>query len=120
MIIYAYAHDDFNSYADFMRGLTVAIETYKNSEDNRIDIWCGGPHMLNDFTAEYCNRTSAFFKQKKIKIKYHRVPKQLFLDELDKGPVEMVLYFSAKEYNPYFDPIMSKAENMEIPTRIYK
>lgn len=120
MIIYAYAHDDFDNYPEFMRGITVAIESYKTVNDNRIDIWCGGPLSLNDFTAEYVNKTTNFFKQKKIKIRYHRVLKNNFLKELDKGPVDVVVYFGAKDYEPYFDVVMSKVQELDIPTRIYK
>jgi pantothenate synthetase len=120
MIIYAYAHDDFDNYPQFMRGITVAIESHKTDKDNKIEIWCGGPHSLNDFTAEYVNKTIEYFKQKKIKIRYHRLLKNIFLKELDSSQVTVVLYFGTKDYDPYFDVVMSKVQELNIPTRIYK
>lgn len=120
MIIYAYAHDEFDNYPQFMRGITVAIESNMIDGDNKIEIWCGGPHSLNDFTAEYVNKTMGYFKQKKIKIRYHRMLKNNMLKELDNTPPSVVLYFGTKDYEPFFDSLMSKVQSLEIPTRIYK
>jgi hypothetical protein len=120
MIIYTYAHESFDNYPEFMRGITVAIESYKPIDDDKIHIWCGGPHKLNDFTAEYINKTTNYFRQKKIKTKYVRSPQSTFLKDLDNDPVSVILYFGNKDYEPFFDAVMSKAKSMDIPTTIYK
>lgn len=62
---------NFIDYNVFLRSMGVALSDLKNDEFN---VYTIGPAQVNSFTAEFCNRSENSFKQRGIRIKFHRVP----------------------------------------------
>lgn len=62
---------NFIDYNIFLRSMGVALSDLKNDEFN---VYTVGPAQINSFTAEFCNRSENSFKQRGIRIKFHRVP----------------------------------------------
>lgn len=116
-----YGTDKFSDYTIFMRGLVVAIENNLESEENKIQVYAGGPHKINQFVAEFVNKTESYFKQKGYKIRFQRLNPRNLSEEFDKNDINHVLYLSTKnDHREMFDPVISKANNNNVNVSIYK
>jgi len=120
MKILVYGTETFNDYSTFMRGLVVAIEDSLYVNDTKIEVYTAGPHKVNDFTAEFINRTEDFFKQKKIKTKFNRIRKSDVIEKFDSYSFDHVLSFNSKNDQKLFDVIIDKAETNKVPSSYYK
>ena len=120
MKILVYGTETFTDYSTFMRGLIVAIEDSLYSNDNKIEVYTAGPHKVNDFTAEFINRTEGFFKQKKIKTKFNRIRKSDVIENFESYSFDHVLSFNSKNDQKLFDVIIEKAETNKVPSSYYK
>ena len=116
MKILVYGTESFEDYGTFMRGMAVALQSTVDGNDNRIDILTAGPHKINNFTAEFVNRSEDLIKQNKMKIKFNRVSFREVLSNLD-----YVISFNTKnDRDKFFDPIISKAEQHNVEAAFYK
>lgn len=121
MKILVYGNNKFSDYDTFTRAVVVAIDNNVNSEDNRIDIYTAGPYKINQFTAEFVNKTERFFKQKGIKSRFYRVLKNDVEENFDTYDIDSVVYLSTKnDRSDIFDVVISEAENKNVPVNIYK
>lgn len=121
MKILVYGNSKFSDYDTFTRAVVVAIDNLVNNYDNRIDIYSAGPYKINQFTAEFVNKTEQFFKQKGIKSRFYRVLKNDVVENFDSYNVDGVVYLSTKnDRSEIFDTIISDAENNNIPVSVYK
>ena len=121
MRILVYGNNKFNDYQTFMRGMIVAIENQLNEENNRIQIFSGGPNKINQYVAEFVNRTENYFRQKGYKIKFQRVNPSNLSEEFDKNDINHVLYLSTKnDHREIFDPVFTKANDKDIDISVYK
>lgn len=120
MKILVYGSDSFDNYNTFMRGLVVAIEDNLHNNDSRIDVYTAGPHKINNFTAEFINRTEGFFKQKNVKTRFSRVRKSDVIDAFETYDFDHVVCFNSKNDNRFFDVLLDKAEALNINVSYYK
>jgi hypothetical protein len=121
MRILVYGNNKFDDYATFMRGMVVAIEGSLYENEKRITVFAGGPHKINQFVAEFVNKTELFFKDKGYKIKFQRVNPKDLSNEFDKNDINHVLYLSTRnDHAEIFDAVITKATDKNIPVSIYK
>lgn len=121
MKILVYGSNKFADYDTFTRAVVVAIDNVVSNSDTKLDIYTAGPYKVNQFTAEFVNKTESFFKQKGIKSRFYRVLKNEVAENFDKYEVDSVVYLSTKnERAEIFDTVISAAENSNIPVSIYK
>lgn len=121
MNILVYGNNKFSDYDTFTRAIVVAIDNNVGNDDGRIDIYTAGPYKVNQFTAEFVNRTERFFKQKGIKSRFYRVLKNDITENFDKYDLDSVVYLSTKnDRSEIFDVVISEAEKNNIPVNIYK
>ena len=120
MRILVYGTDKFEDYPTFMRGIVVAIEDNMKTGDGRIEIFTAGPHKINNFVAEFVNRSEAMFKQNKIKARFSRVRKAEVIENFDSYDFDHVLSFNSKDDQRFFDVLLDKAENKKIKASYYK
>lgn len=121
MKILVYGSNKFADYDTFTRAVVVAIDNAVDSVDNRLDIYTAGPYKVNQFTAEFVNKTEAFFRQKGIKSRFYRVLKNDVEKNFDKYELSSVVYLSTKkERSEIFDVVISEAEERNVPVSIYK
>ena len=121
MKILVYGNNKFSDYDTFTRAVVVAIDNNVTSNDSRIDIYTAGPYKINQFAAEFVNKTERFFKQKGIKSRFYRVLKNDVQENFDKYDLDTVVYLSTKnDRSEIFDVVISEAENKNIPVSIYK
>ena len=80
-----------------MRGMVVAIEENMNNSDGRLDVYTAGPHKINNFVAEFVNRSEAMFKQNGIKARFNLVRKAQVTEDFDTYEFDHVLSFNSKE-----------------------
>lgn len=121
MKILVYGTESFDDYPTFMRGLVVAIESNLDGQDNRIEILTAGPHKINNFTAEFVNRSEALLKQKKMKIKFNRVNFKEVSSNFEAHDLNYVISFNTKtDRDRFFDPIISKAEQHNVESAFYR
>lgn len=119
MKILVYGSDKFSDYQTFMRGLVVALDQTL-PEPGPIEIMSAGPYKINSFSAEFINRSEVFLRQKGYKPKYYKVRYIDVAKSFDKYSPDAVLYFgSKKESFNFLDPVISKAEEKNIPVSIY-
>jgi hypothetical protein len=97
MKILVYGTDKFEDYPTFMRGMVVAIEENMNNSDGRLDVYTAGPHKINNFVAEFVNRSEAMFKQNGIKARFNLVRKAQVTEDFDTYEFDHVLSFNSKE-----------------------
>jgi hypothetical protein len=71
MIIVVEGTKSFSDYEVFMRAMGVALS---NTLDSEITVWSAGPHIINSFTASFCNSSENFLKQKGFRIKFSKAP----------------------------------------------
>jgi hypothetical protein len=121
MKILVYGNNKFSDYDTFTRAVVVAIDNNVSSDDNRIDIYTAGPYKINQFAAEFVNKTEGFFKQKGIRSRFYRVLKNDVVENFDNYDLNSVVYLSTKnDRSEIFDVVISEAENKNIPVSIYK
>ena len=121
MNILVYGNSKFSDYDTFTRAVVVAIDNNVTSDDSRIDIYTAGPYKINQFAAEFVNKTERFFKQKGIRSRFYRVLKNDVQENFDKYDLDTVVYLSTKnDRSEIFDVVISEAENKNIPVSIYK
>jgi len=121
MKILVYGNNKFSDYDTFTRAVIVAIDNSYNSENDKLDIYTAGPYKINQFTAEFVNKTERFFKQKGIKSRFYRVLKNDVIENFDKYDIDSVVYLSTKnDRSDIFDSVISKAEDNNVPVNIYK
>ena len=120
MKILVYGTEKFNDYPTFMRGLVVAIQDNIENNDSRLDIYTAGPHKINNFTAEFVNRSETMLKQNNIKAKFSRVRKSDVAEHFETYEFDHVLSFNSKEDQRFFDALLDKAENSKIKSSYYK
>ena len=121
MNILVYGNNKFSDYDTFTRAVVVAIDNNVTSDDNRIDIYTAGPYKINQFAAEFVNKTERFFKQKGIRSRFYRVLKNDVQENFDNYALDTVVYLSTKnDRSEVFDVVISEAENKNIPVSIYK
>ena len=121
MKILVYGSNKFSDYDTFTRAVVVAIDNAVNNIDDKLDIYTAGPYKVNQFTAEFVNKTEGFFKQKGIKSRFHRVLKNDVVENFDKYGIDSVVYLSTKnERAEIFDTVISTAESQDVPVNIYK
>lgn len=121
MKILVYGSNKFSDYDTFTRAVVVAIDHAVSNVDTRLDIYTAGPYKVNQFTAEFVNKTENFFKQKGIKSRFYRVLKNDVVENFDKYELDSVVYLSTKnDRSEIFDVVISEAESNNIPVNIYK
>lgn len=121
MKILVYGSNKFSDYDTFTRAVVVAIDNAVDSVDGKLDIYTAGPYKVNQFTAEFVNKTEGFFKQKGIKSRFYRVLKNDIVENFDKYGIDSVVYLSTKnERAEIFDTVISTAERQDVPVNIYK
>lgn len=121
MKILVYGNNKFSDYATFTRAVVVAIDNNIDTNDKKIEIYTAGPYKINQFAAEFVNKTEGFFKQKGIKSRFYRVLKNDIAENFDKYDLNSVVYLSTKnDRSEIFDVVISEAENNNIPVSIYK
>ena len=119
MKILVYGSDKFSDYQTFMRGVVVAIEEAAPS-GGPIEVMSAGPYKINSFAAEFINRSEVFLRQKGFKPKYYKVPYFEVAKSFDKYQPDAVIYFgSKKETFNFLDPVITKAEEKDIPVSVY-
>jgi hypothetical protein len=122
MRILVYGNTKFADYDTFTRAVVVAIDNAVSAtnNDDRLDIYTAGPYKINQFTAEFVNKTEGFFKQKGIKSRFYRVLKNDVVENFDKYDIDSVVYLSTKNDKSEIFDVISEAENSNIPVSIYK
>jgi hypothetical protein len=121
MKILVYGSNKFSDYDTFTRAVVVAIDNAVGSIDDKLDIYTAGPYKVNQFTAEFVNKTEGFFRQKGIKSRFYRVLKNDVVENFDKYGIDSVVYLSTKnERAEIFDTVISTAEKQDVPVNIYK
>jgi hypothetical protein len=121
MKILVYGNQKFSDYDTFTRAVVVAIDNNVTADDNRIDIYTAGPYKINQFAAEFVNKTERFFKQKGIRSRFYRILKNDVMENFDNYELDSVVYLSTKnDRSEVFDVVISEAESKNIPVSIYK
>ena len=121
MKILVYGSNKFSDYDTFTRAVVVAIDNAVDSIYDKLDIYTAGPYKVNQFTAEFVNKTEGFFRQKGIKSRFYRVLKNDVVENFDKYGIDSVVYLSTKnERAEIFDTVISTAESQDVPVNIYK
>jgi hypothetical protein len=121
MKILVYGNNKFSDYDTFTRAVVVAIDNNVDSNDNKIEIYTAGPYKINQFAAEFVNKTERFFKQKGIKSRFYRVLKNDVAENFDNYDIDSVVYLSTKnDRSEIFDVVISEAESNNVPVSIYK
>lgn len=90
MVIAVEGTKSFSDYDIFMRAMGIALT---NNTESEITIWSAGPHIINSFTAAFCNSSENFLKQKGFKIKFSKAPTFWVADNLSY--VNYFAFFSA-------------------------
>jgi hypothetical protein len=121
MKILVYGNNKFSDYDTFTRAVVVAIDNNVTGNDDKIDIYTAGPYKINQFAAEFVNKTEGFFRQKGIKSRFYRVLKNDVAENFDNYDLDSVVYLSTKhDRSEIFDVVISEAENNNVPVSIYK
>lgn len=80
MIIAVQGTKSFNDYETFIRAMGVALSNAKN--DGMIEVWSAGPHIINNFTAAFCNSTENYLKQKGYRVSFKKLPANMIEDNI--------------------------------------
>lgn len=104
-----------------MRGVVVAIDNLITDASKSIEVYTAGPYKINNFTAEFCNRTQQYFKQKGIKIKFSKVNHKDVMENFEQYDINHVLLFMQKtDIVMTLDSMIHKAEEFNVNSSIYK
>lgn len=121
MKILVYGNTKFSDYDTFTRAVVVAIDNNVSANDSKLEIYTAGPYKINQFAAEFVNKTEHFFKQKGIKSRFYRVLKKEVEENFDNYGIDTVVYLSTKnDRSEVFDTVISEAEKKDVPVSIYK
>jgi len=121
MKILVYGTEAFDDYPTFMRGVVVAIESNLDGKDNLIEILTAGPFKINNFTAEFVNRSENLLKQKKMKIKFKRVNFKHVQSNFAEYDLNYVISFNTKtDRDKFLDPMISVAEQHKVEAAFYR
>lgn len=120
MRILVYGSENFENYGTFMRGVVVAIQDNLLANDKLIEVYTAGPHKINNFTAEFINRSEDMFRQNKVKTRFSRVRKSEVIENFDAYDFDHVLSFNTKTDNRFFDVLLDKAESKNVKASCYK
>jgi uncharacterized protein VirK/YbjX len=121
MKILVYGSHKFDDYNTFMRGVVVAIDKIINDNTKSIELLTAGPYKINNFTAEFNNKTINYFRQKGIKIKFAKVNHTHVLENFSDYEISHVLLFMDKsDILMTLDSMIHKAEEFGIDSSVYK
>lgn len=121
MKILVYGSHKFDDYNTFMRGVVVAIDSQINDSTKTIELLTAGPYKINNFTAEFNNKTLGYFRQKGIKIKFSKVNHTHVLENFEQYNINHVLLFMDKtDILMTLDSMLHKAESFGVDSSIYK
>lgn len=121
MKILVYGSHTFDDYNTFMRGVVVAIDELITDATKSIEILTAGPYKINNFAAEFNNKTLQYFKQKGIKIKFSKVNHGHVKDNFEQYDINYVLLFAKKnDILMTLDSMIHKAESFGVNSSIYK
>lgn len=121
MKILVYGSQEFSDYPTFMRGIVVAIDELINDKTKNIEILTAGPYRINNFTAEFNNKTLSYFRQKGIKIKFSKVNHKHVMDNFGDYQINYVMLFMNKDdIILTLDSMLHKAEEFGVNSAIYK
>lgn len=121
MKILVYGSHSFEDYNTFMRGIVVGIDTVINDSTKSIEILTAGPYKINNFSAEFSNKTLGFFKQKGIKVKFTKVNHGHVLENFEDYDINHVILFMNKnDILMTLDSLINKAEKSGVNSSIYK
>jgi hypothetical protein len=87
MVIVVEGTKSFNNYDVFMRAMGVALSS--NKGESEIQVWSLGPHIINNYTASFCNSSENFLKQKGFKVRFSKVNSSWLRENL-----EFINYFA--------------------------
>lgn len=121
MKILVYGSHKFDDYSTFMRGIILAIDSQIVDATKTVELLTAGPYKVNSFTAEFCNKTQQYFKQKKIKIKFSKVSYNDVMSNFENYDINEVLLFASKDdIIMSWDSLIHKADEFGVETAIYK
>lgn len=111
----------FQDYNTFMRAVVVAIDECRQPDDNKINIYSVGGYKINQFTAEFVNRSERYLKQKGIKPRFMLITKRDAIEKFDQYGFDMVLFLAVRKENPeLLDALAAEAQSRDIEVRVYK
>lgn len=121
MKVLVYGSHKFDNYETFMRGIAVAIDELVNDNTKTIEILTAGPYRINNYSAEFSNKTVSYFRQKGIKIKFSKVNYRQVLENFGDYSIDKVLLFMDKtDILMALDSMIHKAEEFGINSSVYK
>ena len=121
MKILVYGSHKFDDYNTFMRGVVVAIDKLMNDNTKSIELLTAGPYKINNFTAEFNNKTLGYFRQKGIKVKFSKVNHTHVMDNFSEQDIDHVLLFMDKsDILMTLDSMIHKAEEFGVDSSVYK
>lgn len=121
MKILVYGSHKFDDYNTFMRGVVVAIDNEINDTTKSIEILTAGPYKINNFAAEFNNKTISYFRQKGIKIKFSKVNHSHVMSNFEEYDINHVLLFMDKDdIIMTLDSMIHKAESFGVNSSVYK
>jgi hypothetical protein len=115
MIVGIQATRNFDNYAVFLRGISVALSDMKD-EDKSITIFSAGPVNLNSMALEFSNKTEDSLKARGIKIKTVKVPSRWF--EENMHTLDYFAYFSLPK-EPV-TPLIKEANDHDVENGIFR
>lgn len=121
MKILVYGSHEFDDYNTFMRGVVVAIDNLINDSTKSIELLTAGPYRINNFSAEFTNKTLGYFRQKGMKIKFSKVNNKDVYDNFENYNIDHVMLFMKKDdIQLTLDSMLHKAESFGVNSTIYK
>ena len=121
MKILVYGSHKFEDYNTFMRGVVVTIDKLINDNTQTIELLTAGPYKINNFSAEFNNKTLGYFRQKGIKIKFSKVNHTHVMENFEEYDISHVLLFMDKsDILMTLDSIIHKAEEFGVDSSVYK
>ena len=110
MIIVVEGTKGFSDYETFMRAMGVALSQLDDS--NSIEVWSAGPHVINNFTAAFCNSAENYLRQKGYRISFKKLPQSHIADRIDD--INYLAFFSKKNEKSSSLVAMAELSNIEI------
>jgi hypothetical protein len=116
----------FNDYQTYLRGVGVAIDEMTERDDEGhpivpentvIEIFSAGPVNVNNFTAEFVNRSERVFKAMGYKVKFHRYPYRTCVSNISTWEIDRVVLFGVK--NLHSEPIAVTAKFAGVGVKSY-
>jgi hypothetical protein len=107
MVIVVEGTKSFSDYDIFMRAMGVALSS--KTDDPDIQVWSAGPHIINSYTAAFCNSSENFLKQKGYKITFSKVPSYWIIQNISF--VNYFAFFSSPKEN--ISRLVQQAQQIE-------